>query len=242
MSTEIGFIRSLSRFLSSTSSFILPSNLPGFLLRLSHLHPSYIFHLTSYIALILGLTGNLGCGKSTAGRLFAERGFARIDCDEIVRDLLVRDEEVLAEIRERFGQDVFDAAGEVDRKRLGAIVFTDPKRLDDLEKILHPRVSKQWRGEVAAGPDSGWVVEIPLLFEKNLQKWVDFTICLACDHRVQLERLTQRRMTPQEADQRIAVQLPLIRKIELADFVLLNNGGLSFLSDQVDWLIRTQHL
>jgi dephospho-CoA kinase len=88
----------------------------------------------------------------------------------------------------------------------------------------------------------GWVVEIPLLFEKNLQKWVDFTICLACDRRVQLERLSQRGMTPQEADQRIAAQLPLIWKIELADFVLLNNGGLSFLSDQVDWLIRTQKL
>lgn len=192
--------------------------------------------------MILGLTGNLGCGKSTAGRMFAERGFGRIDCDEIVRDLLVGDPEVLEEIRHSFGAEVFGAAGEVDRKRLGAIVFSDRNRLDVLEKILHPRVSRQWRGAVAAEPDSRWVVEIPLLFEKNLQKWVDFTICLACDRRVQLERLTQRRMTPQEADQRIAVQLPLIRKIELADFVLLNNGALSFLSDQVDWLIRTQHL
>ena len=192
--------------------------------------------------MILGLTGNLGCGKSTAGRMFAERGFGRIDCDEIVHDLLVRDSEVLEEIRHSFGAEVFDSAGDLDRKRLGAIVFADRKRLDVLEKILHPRVSRQWRGVVAAEPDSGWVVEIPLLFEKNLQKWVDFTICLACDRRVQLERLTQRGMTPQEADQRIAVQLPLFRKIELADFVLLNNGGLSFLSDQVDWLIRTQKL
>ncbi len=174
--------------------------------------------------------------------MFAERGFGRIDCDEIVRGLLVGDSEVLQEIRHSFGAEVFDSAGGLDRKRLGAIVFADRNRLDVLENILHPRVLRQWRGAVAAEPDSGWVVEIPLLFEKNLQKWVDFTICLACDRRVQLERLTQRRMTPQEADQRIAVQLPLIRKIELADFVLLNNGALSFLSDQVDWLIRTQHL
>jgi dephospho-CoA kinase len=192
--------------------------------------------------MILGLTGNLGCGKSTAGRMFAERGFGRIDCDEIVRDLLVGDREVLEEIRHSFGAEVFASAGDLDRKRLGAIVFADRKRLDVLEKILHPRVSRRWRGAVAAEPDSRWVVEIPLLFEKNLQKGIDFTICLACDRRVQLERLTQRRMTPQEADQRIAAQLPLIRKIELADFVLLNNGALSFLSDQVDWLIRTQHL
>jgi dephospho-CoA kinase len=192
--------------------------------------------------MILGLTGNLGCGKSTAGRLFAERGFARIDCDEIVRDLLIGDRSVLREIRDSFGSEVFDSEGMVDRKRLGSIVFADRNRLDVLEKILHPRVSKQWRTTVGNRSDLGWVVEIPLLFEKNLQKWVDFTICLACDRRVQLERLTQRGMTPQEADQRIAVQLPLIRKIELADFVLLNNGGLSFLSDQVDWLIRTQNL
>lgn len=192
--------------------------------------------------MILGLTGNLGCGKSTAGHLFAERGFRRIDCDQIVRDLLTGDRKVLEEIRDSFGPDVFDAAGKVDRKQLGRIVFSNRKRLDLLEKILHPRVSKLWLGAVAERPDSGWVVEIPLLFEKNLQKWVDFTICLACDRRVQLERLSQRGMTPQEADQRIAVQLPLIRKIELADFVLLNNGALSFLSDQVDWLIRTQKL
>jgi dephospho-CoA kinase len=192
--------------------------------------------------LILGLTGNLGCGKSTAGYLFAERGIRRIDCDDIVRDLLTGDRKVLEEIRDSFGPDVFDAAGNVDRKQLGRIVFSNRKQLDLLEKILHPRVLKQWLRAVAERPDSGWVVEIPLLFEKNLQKWVDFTICLACDRRVQLERLSQRGMTPQEADQRIAAQLPLIWKIELADFVLLNNGGLSFLSDQVDWLIRTQKL
>jgi dephospho-CoA kinase len=192
--------------------------------------------------LILGLTGNLGCGKSTAGQMFAERGFGRIDCDEIVRNLLVGDGEVLKEIRHSFGAEVFDSAGDLNRKRLGAIVFADRNRLEVLEEILHPRVSRQWREAVASAPDSGWVVEIPLLFEKNLQKWVDFTICLACDRRVQLERLTQRGMTPQEADQRIAMQLPLTRKIELADFVLLNNGARSFLSDQVNWLIRTQHL
>ena len=174
--------------------------------------------------------------------MFADRGFTRIDCDKIVRDLLTGDGDVLQEIRHEFGPDVFNTTGEVDRKRLSAIVFPDTERLEALEKILHPRVSERWRGEVAAVPETSWVVEIPLLFEKNLQKWFDFTICLACDRRVQLERLTQRGMTPSEADQRIAVQLPLSRKIELADFVLLNNGGLSFLSDQIDWLIRTQKL
>jgi dephospho-CoA kinase len=200
------------------------------------------FGLTTYSSLVLGLTGNLGSGKSTAGLMFADRGFARIDCDEIVRDLLAVDRDVLEAIRYSFGPDVFDAMGQVDRKRLGAIVFSDTNRLNMLEKIVHPRVLERWREAVATGPEDRWVVEIPLLFEKNLQKWVDLTICLACDRRVQLERLIQRGMTPQEADQRIAVQLPLNRKIELADIVLLNDGGLSFLSDQIDWLIRTPKL
>ncbi|MEZ5276178.1 MAG: dephospho-CoA kinase [Opitutaceae bacterium] len=190
----------------------------------------------------IGLTGTIGCGKSTAGRLLGERGIERIDCDEIVRELLVSDSQVLREIVDAFGTSVFAADGSLNRKALGAIVFADRSRLAVLEEILHPRVSDRWQGRIRGEPDRHHVVEIPLLFEKNLQKWFDFTICVACDRRTQLERLGRRGMTAEEADQRIAAQLPLSRKIDLADCVLLNSGTLPFLSDQIDWLTQTRNL
>ena len=193
-------------------------------------------------ALLLGLTGTIGCGKSTAGRLLAEEGFVRIDCDEIVRELLTTDPEVREEIAGTFGAEVFAADGTLDRRKLGGIVFADRSLLTRLETILHPRVSVRWRGMVAADPGRSHIVEIPLLFEKNLQKWFDLTVVVACDRRTQLERLSRRGMTAHEADQRIAVQLPLAKKVELADCVLLNSGSLLFLSDQIGWLTQTRIL
>jgi len=192
--------------------------------------------------MVLGLTGAIGCGKSTAGRLFEQFGLSRIDCDDIARELLTSDVGVIAEVVDAFGDRVMDRDGNLDRREIASIVFTDRSQLTVLEKIVHPRVSERWKGAVAADPDSHWVVEIPLLFEKNLQKWFDFTICLSCDRETQLERLNQRGMTPEEADQRIAVQFPLARKVELADHILLNNGSLPFLSDQINWLIQTRNL
>jgi dephospho-CoA kinase len=86
---------------------------------------------------------------------------------------------------------------------------------------------------VAQPQPENWIVEIPLLFEKDLEKEFDFTVCVASDPGVQAERLAQRGLPPQEAAQRIARQLPLAQKIERADFVLTNNGSLDFLRDQV---------
>lgn len=211
------------------------------------LHSSYFILLTSPYLLhtpnmVIGLTGAIGCGKSTVGRLFSDNGLSRIDCDEIVRELLASDPEVISAVVEALGPSVLNQEGGLVRRAIASIVFADRSQLTVLEAILHPRVSARWKGAVAADPDRTWVVEIPLLFEKNLQKWFDFTICLACDRETQLERLTQRGMAPEEADQRIAVQLPLVRKVELADHILLNNGSLPFLSDQIHWLIQTRNL
>lgn len=189
--------------------------------------------------MILGLTGNIGCGKSTAGRIFAEQGYGRIDCDEIVKELLSTNKEVKTEVLAAFSESVFNEEGKIVRKELAAVVFADLKLLKKLEGILHPRVNLIWNEAVEKETTKPWLIEIPLLFEKNLEKSVDFTVCITCDREVQISRLAQRGMKLDEADQRISRQISLARKVELADYVLLNNGNIPFLKDQIKQLIKS---
>jgi len=183
--------------------------------------------------MILGLTGGLGCGKSTAARMFATHGFAALDSDAIVRDVVLKEPAVAGALREHFGAETVTAGGEVDRRQVARRAFGDPKELRWLEALVHPRVFAYWRTRFAAAPGQSWVVEVPLLFEKSLQNWFDFTIGVASDAALQLARLEQRGLPPPLARQRISQQLPLAQKIELADFVLLNDGSLDFLREQV---------
>lgn len=182
--------------------------------------------------MILGLTGGMGCGKSTASGFFAEAGFRLIDCDAIVRDEVLVDPAIVARIVSRFGPEVAPG-GSIARPALAAKVFGDPAALRDLEAIVHPEVSARWRSRVASAPDDFWVVEIPLLYEKDLQKVVDFVVCVACAEPLQLARLEKRGVPRDLAAQRIAQQLPLSRKVHLADFVLTNDGTSAFLKAQV---------
>jgi dephospho-CoA kinase len=193
--------------------------------------------------LIVGLTGGMGCGKSTVAELFAERGFRRLDADQVVRDELLAEPEVVAAIRERLGPGTVDAEGKVNRKEVAAIVFKDAVALAWLEDLLHPRLLARWQRVFAAADGGAFIVEVPLLFEKRLENWFDSTICVTTDSATQLRRLEQRGVPPELARQRLVKQLPLARKCELADHVLLNDGSPEFLREQVsalaDRLLKT---
>ncbi|HXN36172.1 MAG TPA: dephospho-CoA kinase [Opitutaceae bacterium] len=184
--------------------------------------------------MILGLTGGFGCGKSTAAKLFAERGYRHIDSDGVVRERVLPSEPVMAAIRERYGQAVFSGDGQVNRPALAAIVFADDLERLWLEELTHPVFFGIAREMLRTEPSADWAVEVPLLFEKSLENWFDFTVCVACDPSSQLARLEQRGLDLALAGQRISKQLPLARKIELSDFVLWNDGSTGFLRDQVD--------
>lgn len=186
----------------------------------------------------VGITGGVGCGKSAAAQMFEQRGFRRIDSDQIVRDQVLGDPEVVAAVRARYGQGVVDAVGAISRPELARRVFAvDAERLW-LEDLVHPRVFAAWRAAFAAAPGGNWVVEVPLLFEKGLENWFDFTVCVALAPDEQLARLEQRGLSRALAGQRISKQLPLARKIELSDFVLWNQGSPEFLKAQVDRLVN----
>jgi dephospho-CoA kinase len=188
-----------------------------------------------------GITGGVGSGKSTVARALEARGFRRLDSDWIVREQVLADPAVMAALRARYGDAVVktDTAGEpvaVDRPALAERVFSDDAERLWLEDITHPRVFAAWRAAFAAEPGARWAVEVPLLFEKALENWFDFTVCVACAPAKQLARLEQRGLSRALARQRISKQLPLTRKIDLSDFVLWNEGSPAFLEAQVDRL------
>ncbi|MBI2812875.1 MAG: dephospho-CoA kinase [Opitutae bacterium] len=186
--------------------------------------------------MMVGLTGGMGCGKSTAAARFAERGFRRLDADQVVRDELLPSREVTEAIRAKLGDAMLAADGSVRRHRVAEAVFKDPAALAWLEELLHPRLLARWREVIAASPGAAFIVEVPLLFEKGLENWFDFTVCVTTDSQSQLRRLELRGLPREQARERIARQLPLARKCELADHVLLNDGTSEFLREQVDAL------
>src|SRR5687767_7790870 len=191
--------------------------------------------------MIVGLTGGVGCGKSTAARAMEARGFTRLDSDQIVREQILTDPAVIGALRARLGDEVVETTNpagalSVNRPALAARVFADDLERQWLEELTHPRVFAVWRLMFAAEPAARWAVEVPLLHEKGLENWFDFTVCVACAPAQQLARLEQRGLPRVLAGQRISKQLPLARKIELSDFVLWNDGSAAFLEAQVDRL------
>ena len=187
--------------------------------------------------MVVGLTGGIGCGKSTAARIFEQKGFGRVDCDAIAHELLSSDSETIRLVVDAFGSEVMDGQGDLDRAAIGSLVFQDEQSLKNLEGILHPRIRNRWEAIVAENPDRNWVVEIPLLFEKNLQNRVDFTVCVFSELMTQVERLERKGMDRAQALARINRQMPTEEKAEKADCVLLNEGSLEFLEDQVNRLL-----
>lgn len=177
----------------------------------------------------------MGGGKSTAARFFGEAGFRRIDTDRIVREELLVLPAVIAEIARRFPEAV-NAENQVVRPVLAGRVFADDAERAWLEELLHPLVYERWRELLASAPREPWVVEAPLLFEKGLENWFDFTVCVSTSSANQLARLNERGIPQSLAGQRISKQLPLALKLEKADFVLSNDGTPEALRLQVNHL------
>ena len=143
--------------------------------------------------------------------------------------------EVVAAVRARHGEPVI-RGGMINRGVLAERIFADDAERLWLEELTHEGVFAAWRAAFATAPQARWAVEVPLLFEKALENWFDFTVCVACAPAQQLARLEQRGLPRPLAGQRISKQLPLARKIELSDFVLWNEGSPAFLEAQADRL------
>jgi dephospho-CoA kinase len=185
--------------------------------------------------MVIGLTGGIGCGKSAASAVFAEFGFNVVDADQLARQVLESDTSVQA-LRVRWGEVCLAADGRPDRRWIAEKVFGDPVELSFLEGLTHPEVARL-RQAAVLDAKRHHVVEIPLLFEKNLTSGFAFIVCVACSEETRRARLLKKGLADVEISRRIASQLPLSEKVKRSDVVLWNDGELGFLRAQVADLV-----
>ena len=186
----------------------------------------------------VGLTGGIGSGKSAVSALFVERGAVLVDADLNARAVVAKGTPGLAAVVAEFGPDILTAEGDLDRPKLGSIVFADPDKLARLNAIVHPLVGEESARQIAAAEASGAPVllhDVPLLVENDLQHVYDAVIVVAARPETQLDRLTRLRgMSVKDAQSRIAAQAPLADKVAVATHVIDNDGPREALAPQVD--------
>jgi dephospho-CoA kinase len=183
----------------------------------------------------IGLTGNIACGKSTVGRLLAERGAEYVDADRLVHALMEPGTAETERIVARFGPEVRDADGRIDRRALGARVWSDPAAMAELEAILHPGVRAAVGRRLAETAAPAIVVDAIKLIEGGLYKEMDAVWVVTCPRAEQVRRLIETRgLTEQEAVARIAAQGPQEDKVRHATVVIDNAGSLADLERQID--------
>ena len=192
---------------------------------------------------VIGLTGGIGTGKSTVARLLAELGAVVVDADAIVHELQAPGSPALAEIAAALGPDVLDPAGALDRARVADRVFRDPALRQRLNAIMHPRVGAEMARRTDAARRAGAplvVMDSPLLFETRprdrdaARGGSDATVLVYAAPSVQIDRTVARDgCTREEAERRIAAQLPIDEKRALADYVIDNGGALADTERQV---------
>jgi dephospho-CoA kinase len=176
---------------------------------------------------LIGITGGIGMGKSTAARWLEARGLPVVDTDELARRVVEPGQPALTEVRAAFGPEYLDGAGTLRRAELARLVFTDAAARRSLEAILHPRIRALWTAEAAnwrAQDKPLACVVIPLLFETDAAPEFDVTVCIACSSATQYERLRARGWSSEEIRQRTEAQWPAAWKCSLANYVVWSEG------------------
>lgn len=190
----------------------------------------------------VGLTGGIASGKSTVAGLLRDRDYQVLDADALARELLEPGQDSYKEVLQEFGTGILLPGGAIDRKRLGAIVFSDSGRRERLNRILHPRIHDivvKWFEALArpGGPQMAFE-EAALILEAGAQRDLDCVVVCWCRPEQQLERLKERGLSRRDAELRIAAQMPLDQKRNLADEVIDCSRSLEDTERQVILLIE----
>lgn len=186
--------------------------------------------------MIIGLTGGIAAGKSTVARILASLGAYIINADKIGHNILDKNKNAYNDVKEEFGEIIVKESGQIDRKKLGEIVFSDKAKLEKLESITHPYIIEEIKYETKEKIKDyhHLVLDVPLLFETGLENIVDITWVVVCSYEKQIERISKRDgLSREEAKKRIAAQMETSKKIKLADFVIYNNGTKKELNNKV---------
>jgi len=188
--------------------------------------------------MLIGLTGGIGSGKSTVARRWVELGATEIDADVLAREVVNPGTEGLRLVAERFGADLIQSDGTLDRQLLAKRAFADSESRKDLEGILHPLIQSLAREKVA-GLTGHVVYTIPLLVETNSQLPFDKVVTISCPESVRLDRLvSSRAMSPEDARARIASQATDEMREARADVVIDSNCSLEELQTKADSTFR----
>jgi dephospho-CoA kinase len=189
---------------------------------------------------LIGLTGNIATGKSTVAKMLEDLGATVIDADALVHELQRKGTPVYNDIVAAFGPAILDRAGEIDRKALGSIVFSDPAQLHRLENIVHPAVLIESLRRIMEAPTPVVVYEAIKLIEAGRAEMCDAVWVVTAQSEVQFQRLmTDRHMGAAEARQRIEAQPPQSEKIKRATVVIDNSGSREDTRQQVEAAYRT---
>ena len=189
---------------------------------------------------IIGITGNLGCGKTTVAAMFAKRGARIIDADAITRDLLAPGKKCVKKVAKIF-PGVILTTSTINRSELAKIVFNYPRELQKLTDILYPEALKVVKSQISRYKHESFVVlDVPLLFESGWDKITDTTIVVKAKRRQQIERAQKRLgMTRSDVMRRLKNQMPLKGKCDMADIIIDNSRDLAETQAQVDAIINT---
>ncbi len=191
--------------------------------------------------LLVGITGGLATGKSTVVKMLREKGAYVIDFDELARDVVRPGTPAWQDIVNYFGNEILKEDGNIDRKRLGDMVFKDLEKKKALESFTHPRIHERFLEELkditSKDPEAIILADIPLLIEQNLQYMFHRVVLVYVPQEVQLLRLIQRdRISREQAEAILRSQLPIGEKLGYADYVIDNSGDLASTQGQVDSL------
>ncbi len=192
---------------------------------------------SSATPLIIGLTGGIGSGKSSVTAIFAALGAPVIDADLVAREVVAPGEPALSEITARFGTEILDASGQLDRQRLKALIFSDPDARHDLEQILHPRIRERMLQQLDAIDAPYVILSIPLLVESGHDYRLNRTVVVDVSEQQQLERASSRdETTVEQIDTAMAAQCSRQERLAMADDIIDNSGSPEQLQAQVQRL------
>lgn len=193
------------------------------------------------MTLVIGLTGGIASGKSTISSILKAVGWPVIDADLIARQIVMPGSKGLEQIVNRFGPQMLNSDGTLDRKKLGKTVFDDPKKLSDLDKIEHPLIQEAIDSQLDEFKKQHLpvvVLDVPLLFETGMDDECDLTVLAVVDQATQLKRLMKRdQISKMDAVKKISSQMSLKEKMQRADVIIDNNGTLEQTRSQVAELV-----
>ena len=192
--------------------------------------------------MILGITGSIGSGKTTIAKLFSKRHFSRIDADEIAHRIIKKNSVAYKKIMRIFGSEILGKNKDIDRSKLGDIVFNSNKKLKRLNSVMHPIIINEIKNQInkirkKCGTDAKIIIDAPLLLETKTKNMVDRVMVVKCGKDRIIKRLNKK-FSKEKIEKILNSQMKPDEKLKYADFVVDNNQDLKHLEEQVKRIIK----